>query len=431
MGRRPDGPRIELAESERGFARGHPPACVPQAVRQLDRRASSWRSPQPGERAKPDARPALVALGSRLPPRPLEPDLPTDAPPPSRRVRIRDLLLPIGLSLGALGLVLWWTWEPGAFDTVRDSFRPGLFSLAVVVLAAYLVTGGLRFRHISNGVLSARDGVRGQLTWDFMSAVTPSAMGGAPFAAFFIARENGLAFGQVTSIMLFSMLLDQLWYATIIVTMYVAAIWLPVFPTGLGAVGIGTVALYLGGLLIYIGVFAYATLVRPDLIERIATWVVRWKPLRRFEDRVRREARRLRHQAKVLRSQPLSFYLKGAAYTFVYWMGRYGLLVIVALSFTRDLRPLLVAFRGAGLFLSGLVMPTPGGSGGIEGLFVLFVSPLLPEGYGGPVLIAWRFLTYYVVLALGLFVAGRAVKALLMGDTPPPDPDLLPPPASS
>ena len=317
--------------------------------------------------------------------------------------------------------MLWWTWEPGAFNAVRDTFRPTTFALALLSLAAYIITGGLRFRHISHGALRARDGVRGQLTWDFMSAVTPSAMGGAPFAAFFIARENGLAVGQVTSIMLFSMLMDQLWYATAIVTMYVAALWLPVFPTSLGAVGVGTVATYLGGLLLYIAVFAYATLVRPQLIERFANWVFRFKGLRRFRGRVEHETRRLRRQARILRGQPLGFYLKGAAYTVVYWLARYGVLLFVALSFTRDLRPFLMLFRTAGLWLAGLIMPTPGGSGGIEGLFVLFVAPLLPDGYGGPVLLAWRGLAYYLVLVIGLFVAGRAVRALLMGETPPPD----------
>ena len=317
--------------------------------------------------------------------------------------------------------MLWWTWEPGAFDAVRGTFRPSTFALAVACLVGYVTVGGLRFRHISHGALRLRDGVRAQLTWDFMSSVTPSAMGGAPFAAFFIARENGLAYGQVTAIMLFSMLMDQLWFATAIVTLYVAAVWVPVFPTSLGAAGVGTVAMYLGGMLVYIAFFAYATLVRPELIERVARFVVRWKPLRRFEGRVAHEARKLRRQARVLRSQPAGFYLRGAAYTALYWLGRYGILLFVALSFTRDLRPVLVLLRTAGLWLAGLIMPTPGGSGGIEGLFVLFIAPLLPDGYGGPVLLAWRLLAYYLLLVAGLFVAGRAVRSLLSGETPPAD----------
>ena len=342
--------------------------------------------------------------------------------PPARRVRKRDLLLPVVLSLGAVGLVLWLTYEPGAFGAVRDTFNPWIFLCAVGALVVQITAGGLRLRHVSGGALTPVGGLRSQLTWDFMSAVTPSAMGGAPFAAFFIARENRVPYGEITAVMLFTMLMDQLWFAFLIVVLYVSAIWVPVFPTGLGAAGIGTVAAYLGGMLVYIGFFAYATLFRPELIERLANWVVRLKWLRRFEPTVRRETRRLRRQARVLRGKPAVFYLKGAAYTLFYWAGRYGIVFLVALSFWRDFRHVLFALRTAGMWLAGLAMPTPGGSGGIEALYVFYLAPLLPPGYGGPALFAWRGLAYYFVLALGFFVAGRAVRSLLAGERPPEDP---------
>ena len=334
--------------------------------------------------------------------------------------------MPVALSLAAIGLILWLTYTPGAFGAVRSTFEPGVFGLAVAALALQITAGGLRLRHVSRGLLTVRGGVRAQLTWDFMSAVTPSAMGGAPFAAYFIAKENEVAYGQVTAFMLFTMLMDQLWFAVLIVAMYVSAIWVPVFPTGLGAAGIGTVAAYLGGMLIYIGFFAYATLFRPELIERLAGWVVGFRWFRRFEGTVRRETRKLRRQARVLRGQPVSFYLAGAGYTLLYWTGRYGIVFFVALSFWRDFRHVLFVLRTAGLWLAGLAMPTPGGSGGIEALYVLYLAPLLPDGYGGPALLAWRALAYYGVLVLGLFVAGGAVRALLAGERPPAD--AAPPP---
>ena len=355
---------------------------------------------------------------------------PPPAPPVSgRRVRKRDLLIPVLLSLTAVGVILWLTYEPGAFSAVRETFRPGIFALALVGLAVQISAGGLRLRHVSNGLLTAVGGVRAQLTWDFMSAVTPSAMGGAPFAAFFIAKENRVAYGEVTALMLFTMLMDQVWFAITIVVLYVSVIWLPVFPTGLGAAGIGTIAAYLGGMLIYIGFFAYATLFRPELLERLANRIVRFKWLRRFEEPVRRETRKLRRQATVLRGQNLSFYLKGAGYTLMYWAGRYGIIFLVALSFWREFRHVLFVMRAAGLWLAGLAMPTPGGSGGIEALYMLYLAPLLPPGYGGPALLAWRAIAYYGVLTLGLFVAGGAVRSLLAGETPPPpsdDPDETP-----
>ncbi|HEX9950824.1 MAG TPA: lysylphosphatidylglycerol synthase domain-containing protein, partial [Rubricoccaceae bacterium] len=216
------------------------------------------------------------------------------------------------------------------------------------------------------------------------------------------------------------------------------AIWLPVFPTTLGAAGVGTVAAYLGGLLVYISFFAYATLVRPELIETVAGYVVRLKWLRRFEPTVRRETRRLGQQARRLRHKPLRFYAIGVGYTALYWIARYGILLMVALSFVADVpqdvehfpeygsfRATLYVIRSAGLWLAGLAMPTPGGAGGIEALGVLYLGPLLPDGFIGPVLIAWRMLTFQLVFGIGLVVAGNVLKQMLRGESPPPilDPD--------
>ena len=348
-----------------------------------------------------------------------------------RRTPVWRVLLPVALSLGALGLVFWTTYEPGAFALVAAHFRPEFFALAVAGLGLQFLAGGLRLRHVSNGALTARAGIRGQITWDFMSALAPPAVGGAPFAALFVSRENRLPYGQVTAVMLFTMLMDQLWFAIAIVGMYVSAVWLPVFPTGLGAAGVGTVALYLGGLLVYISFFAYATLVRPELIERVAGRVVRLKWLRRFAPAVRRETRRLGQQARTLRHKPLRFYLVGVGYTALYWTARYGILLMIALSVVADVpeaqfqtagpfRAGLYVIRTAGLWLAGLAMPTPGGAGGIEALAVLYLGPLLPRGFIGPVLVAWRLLTYHFVLAVGLVVAGSVLRAMLRGDAPPP-----------
>lgn len=345
-------------------------------------------------------------------------DLHPETAPARRTLRARDLLLPVALSLGALAAILAFTWDGPAFAAAADNIRPLTLLLAVGALAFQITAGGMRLQHVSRGLLTRPQGVRGQLTWDFMSAVTPSAMGGAPFAAYFIARGNRIPVGEVTAVMLFTMLMDQIWFASLIVTMYVAAIWLPVFPTEAGAAVTGTVGAYLGGMLIYIGFFIYATLVKPEWIERAAGTVVRLKWLRRFGPTVRAEASKMRQQAHLLRGQPVRFYLQGAMWTLLYWAGRYGVLLFVAFSFTRDFRPLLFVLRTAGLWLAGLAMPTPGGSGGIEALFLLYLAPLLPDGLGGPVLLVWRVLAYHFVLALGLVVAGGAIRAMLQGETP-------------
>ncbi|OZC02896.1 hypothetical protein BSZ36_07870 [Rubricoccus marinus] len=337
--------------------------------------------------------------------------------PPVQRgsVRFRDVIWPIALSLVAIIAIVAFTTEGADLVAVARRFRPGLLALAVLALGLQITFASLRLQLISRGALSVRQAYKGQVTWDFLSAITPSALGGGPFAAYFIAKENDLPFGQVSAYMLFSMLMDQVWFAVLIVMLFLFAFELPVFPDALGAVSIGTVALYLVGLLSWISFFAYATLVRPQLIEWVAGKVVRLKFLRRFEDRVHDEARKLRRQARILRAQPLAFYLKGFGLTLLIWCSRYAIALYAAFAVASIARPFLFYLRTAALWLVGIALPTPGGSGGMEGLYLLFLSPLLPESAGGPALLGWRLIAYYTILVIGFAVAGRTVGEVLFG----------------
>lgn len=54
--------------------------------------------------------------------------------------------------------------------------------------------------------------------------------------------------------------------------------------------------------------------------------------------------------------------------------------------------------------LAFLIIPTPGGSGGVEGLFVLFIGPLIDRpGFIGLAVFLWRILTYYISIVIGIF----------------------------
>ncbi len=323
------------------------------------------------------------------------------------------LAWPLGLSVAALVAVLWATYEPGAFALMRRAFRPGLLALAVGMLGAQVALGGLRLRYVSHGAISFGRGVRGQLTWDFMSAVTPAALGGGPFASVLIAAENRLTLGHTTALMLFLMLMDQVWFAVLIPAVLYATTFVDVFPASFGRIGAGTMTTYLLGMMAWSAFFAYATLIRPEVFERVAAAVFRLRWLRRFERRVGVELARMSQHARVLRGQPLAFFVGGVALSAAVWVCRYLVLLFVAWSVAPELHVVEVLFRAAALWLAALILPTPGGSGGMELLFSQFISPLLPAGFGGLTLVVWRGLTYYLPLVVGMVVAGRALHRLL------------------
>lgn len=336
--------------------------------------------------------------------------------PPVRKRKLRDILWPVALSLVVLLVILVVTFEEGVTTQAIRSFRPLVFLLGVVLLGVQQLLGALRLRFISHGVLSFRPALRAQITWEFFSAITPSAMGGGPFASVLIARENDLGYGRVLSWSFFVTLLDLLWASIAIGLLFIAAIWLPIFPTVFGVASIGPVALYLLGLLAWTAFFAYATLMRPAIIKTAADWIVRFKWLRRLKGFVDAEATMLKRQARILRGQRPEFYLAGLVLTASIWIVRYGIALCVALSLIPDaalpdFRWALYIFRTAALLLVGIVMPTPGGSGGIEGLFLLFLAPLLSRGLTGPVVLGWRAITYYLMLVVGSFVAGGALQS--------------------
>jgi len=75
----------------------------------------------------------------------------------------------------------------------------------------------------------------------------------------------------------------------------------------------------------------------------------------------------------------------------------------------------LLVLRSAATLLVALVLPTPGGSGGLEGLYALFIGPLMPQALMAPTLLLWRLLDYYLFIALGAYLFLD-----LMRTAPPP-----------
>ncbi len=323
---------------------------------------------------------------------------------PSRVLSPKRILWPVLLSLSVVTAVAALTFDYGDYLEAVGSLNPLLFLLAAATVVLRVLLGGWRFNYISRGRLSLAAGTRGQLAWDFFSNVTPSAIGGGPLAIVYMTRDANVRGGDVTAWTLFSMVLDQLWYVIIIPTVLIASLYLDVIPESLGNIGYGIFLLYLVGLMIWVGAFCYATLFRPSLLQKMTDFVFRFRLLRRFREPVAREMSQLQRRAFVLRSQPLRFYLIGLAMTIASWALRYLLILFVVWGVYAPVDKVLVLLRGAALTLASLAMPTPGGSGGIEGMYYLFFDSLMPTAAVAPTLLAWRLLGYYLFIAIGIFL---------------------------
>lgn len=326
------------------------------------------------------------------------------------RVSLKSFVWSIGLSLAVLSLIGYFTFEPEAFTDMVTNLNPWILVAVMVTLFVRVFFGGWRLSFISDGKLDIMAGIRVQLAWDFLSNVTPSAIGGGPFAAIYMARDQKIPVGDATSIMLFAMLQDQIWMTLSIPLILVSAMFIEIIPATFGPIVTGSIVIFFLGLLAYTVVFAYATLFKPELLRRITSFLFRLKWLHKYQDKVDREMGQLSERAKLLRSKPWSFHIKGGLLTFITWMSRPLLVVlIIALVYT-NFEPFLMFMRTMAMLFCSVIMPTPGGSGGIEGLYVLFLGPLIPKAIVAPTLFTWRVLGYYLFVALGVFVTTHQVQ---------------------
>jgi glycosyltransferase 2 family protein len=315
-------------------------------------------------------------------------------------ISFKYLALSIALSMVSMGVVIYLTYTPGVLEHLAPKRMPGLV-LAIFVTFLKVYFSALKIRFLADKVISKMAAMRIALTWDFASAVTPSTIGGAPVATFAMARE-GIKLGKSSAIILYGVLLDQFWYALAVPILVISGIYFQVLPPEIGLVGNITMILIYIALLSYGALLAYGLLINPAAIKKIVNFIFRLPFLRKYSGKVAKEAENLESYSIELRKKPIVFVLKAFFLSTMSWLCRIAIPVIVVLSLL-PANEILLVLRSLAMNLAFLVIPTPGGSGGVEGLFAIFLGPLIDRtGFIGLAVFVWRIVTYYFSIGVGI-----------------------------
>ncbi len=299
-----------------------------------------------------------------------------------------------------MAVVLYLTYTPGVLEHLKPKRLPGLV-IALVVSFLRLWFSAAKIRFLSEKELGWIASFRVMLSWDFTSSVTPSTVGGAPMATYAMTKE-GFKLGRSTAIILYGVLLDQLWFALAVPVLLVTSLYFDVIPNNIGVVGEISMLLLYVVLLSYASLMAYGVLKNPAAIRKVITTVFRLPLLRKWRDTVEEEAIHLEEYSHELRKKPSSFLLKAFFLSSMAWLARVALPTIVVLSLL-PVDVLLSFLRSLAMNLAFLIMPTPGGSGGVEGLFAIFQGPLIDrKAFIGVAVFVWRIISYYISIGLGM-----------------------------
>jgi glycosyltransferase 2 family protein len=104
--------------------------------------------------------------------------------------------------------------------------------------------------------------------------------------------------------------------------------------------------------------------------------------------------------------------------TALHWIGRYSVIMALALFLGIPFDPVLFWLLQWIVFTIMTFMPTPGAAGGAEVAFTAVYAALLPAGVIGIMTAAWRMFTFYVPVALAaiaftILSGGRRTKGAL------------------
>ena len=143
---------------------------------------------------------------------------------------------------------------------------------------------------------------------EFFSRITPSSIGGNPTVPAYFAKDSRVSLRDSSAIMLFVMLLDQIWFVCAIMAVLLSTTSIDVIPDSLGNIGMLSLITYFLGKLAWIIVFAYGALKKPEVLSWVVWRVFMLRGFRRVSSKADSILQDLQEHATILRSQRLVFF---------------------------------------------------------------------------------------------------------------------------
>lgn len=332
-----------------------------------------------------------------------------------------QVLLALCLTALATGLVLRMTWQEGSWRALA-SFDIRWLLVALGLMLAAWAADVLRLQAMGLGMgyrIPAWVALRTNLLGYFLAAITPFTIGGGPLQIYSLYRA-GLPVGHAAAAVMGSGFIAHLSLA-VLGLLFVFGLGLEVSADPV----IDSVVRWT--LLAYtIGLFALTVLLWQVHRARRVIGAITLGVLRIFMETGRAHARAAAVDAAVVElSRGLrmvvgrwgGWALAGAAAYQVYFLCLFSTVPALGVGLGADPPYWRVVALQVPIYLLGSIVPTPGGSGGLELGMAGVLLGHVPDYEIGIIVAAWRLLTYYLPLAVGGIVLAMFVRSSV-GDGP-------------
>lgn len=340
----------------------------------------------------------------------------SDAAPASIRHIGLKIAVPVAIGLAVVAWLFHSEFSEAQLHTIR--FTPhALVALAAALLFMAGRDFGLawRYRRLSDGDLSWWQALRVTLLCEFMSAITPSAVGGSSFAILFMHSE-GVNWGRSAALVLTTLFFDELFVVVMwpAILLFIPEQQLFGFEAGSAAFAEGLQGVFWG---LYIAIALYTVLlfagivVRPQAVRRVLIALFSLPGLRRWKGGITAFGDNMVEASRQLRAKRWGWWAKVFAATCLSWSSRFLVVNMLFWGFVGAAPQGIVFARQFIVWVVLMISPTPGGSGVSEWIFKNFYGDLIPTAALVMVIaILWRIISYYVYLFIGAVLVPRWVS---------------------
>jgi uncharacterized protein (TIRG00374 family) len=322
------------------------------------------------------------------------------------------------ITLGSMSLILYFTVDSRTVEALKSFKIEYLFILIGLCFVAYTFDALSYFllTRATGERISIPSAYRTSAFKTFFNMITPFSFGGQAFALYYLSHEK-IPAGKSSSIILTKLMLN----AACVLAGAIMAFF--TYHHLIMAQKATFIAFLVGGFLQILFVLSIVLIMLSPhifigVLIRIGNLLHRFRILRKV-DRLKKfiilEAATARRSfRRYFRSHFITF-TAAVISQVIYYFTILTMLYFVLSSLGNQL-PFgeTITFTALLIFLMGF-LPTPGGAGLGEGLFVLVISKSVPVAILGIAVILWRLFVHYLSAGAGMFFTFRHFANIVIG----------------
>lgn len=295
------------------------------------------------------------------------------------------------------------------------------FFIALLLMVGRDLGFTIRYRYLTEKMLSWKQSLKITLLAEFGTAVTPSSVGGSSMAVLFLSKEN-IPVGRSTAMVFVTMLLDEMFF---VVAFPLLLLFVPVdtlFPE-ITTVEIGVITLFIAAYIIKVIIcicLIIGLFFKPQAIRWLLIKIFRLPFLRRWYRGAVKAGDDLIISAREIRGKSFSYWWPIIMATVLSWSSRFLVVNALFMAFFSVSDHMLIFARQFVMWVLMILSFTPGASGLSELIFKNYLSALIPiSGLVPVIIVLWRLLSYYNYLFIGAILVPRwASKAFKKTEKP-------------